>query len=442
MLSSQMFREQSREIPIGGECDVLVLGGGPSGVSASLAAARSGAHTILLERYGFLGGMASAGMVGSLCGFFTSGTQKKPVVAGIASELVKRLRTRGGVTKKRTTEYNSQLAHYRYNPEVLKYVADEMVVQAGVEVLFHTLVVDVIHQKGGYLSGVVAENKSGRFAFLGKMIVDATGDGDIAAKAGAPYEFGDGKNTAQSMTTMFRITHVDFDKAKRINHKMLQIKLQDARDKGLCLPRIHGAILSTVPFGMVSANITSIAGLSGIDARQLTQAELEGRRQVFEYLRFLREYQSGFENSELASIATQVGVRETRRILGQHVLDETEVINGKKSQYGIARGAWPVELHDPQTKQIRWELLITDDDYYEIPIGCLIPNGFSNLLVAGRCISTTHVAQASTRVIAQAIATGEAAGVIASQCVSSGRDPREIDASETRAKLLANGALL
>lgn len=436
-------KEDSRKIPVEGQYDVLVIGGGPAGISASVAAARAGARTLLLEQYGFLGGMASAGMVGTFCGFFTSGRQKKLIVGGIGRTVLERLAELNGVTEKITAQVNSKIANYRYNPEVFKYVADTIVLGAHVDVLFHTVVVRAVHEANGYLRGVITENKSGRLAFLGKVLIDATGDGDIAAKAGAPYEVGDGKGTAQSMTTMFRMTNANYEKVRSIDLRAFHKRLEAAKKSKLYdFSRVDGFIHATIPSTTLSANITSMPGLSGIDARQLTQAEIEGRRQVFEYLRFLREHQPGFEQTEVSTIATQVGVRETRRILGEYMLNESDVLRGKKFDDGIALGAWPVELHDSETEKTCWKFLKKEDDYYAIPVSCLIPKDLNNVLVAGRCISTTHVAQASTRVIAQAFATGEAAGVLAGQCAQSRCNPREIDPSEIRKELLDNGAIL
>lgn len=436
--------ETSRETPVGGEYDVLVVGGGAAGISASVAAARSGARTLLLERYGFLGGMATAGMVGALCGFFTPGPQKKTIVGGIASNLLDRLKYSGGLSEKRISKVDPRIAVYHYNPEVFKFVAEEAVVQGGVEILFHTLLVEVVWEiKGSHLSGVIVENKSGRFAFLSRIIIDATGDGDVAAKAGAPYEIGDGKGVTQSMTTMFRMTHVDVEKARNLNLQTLRNRLQETREKKLFdFSRTDPVVYHTLPFGIVSANITGIPNLSGIDAQELTRAEIEGRRQIFQYLNFFREYESGFEDAEICCIGTQVGVRETRRILGAYVLEENDVLKGKKFDDAIALGAWPVEFHDPETGRIQWKFLEKEDDYYTIPIRCLIPRNLDNLLVAGRCISATHIAQAASRVIGQALATGEAAGVLASQSANLKQNPREIDPTELRRELIQQGAIL
>jgi hypothetical protein len=443
-MTTKIIAEDARQLEVRGEYDVLVVGGGPAGIAASIAASRSGAATLLLERYGFLGGMATAGMVGSLCGFFTTGPQKKQIVGGIADNLLHRLDYRRGLSEKRVSKVDPRIGVFQYNPEVFKFIAEEAAMQTRVEILYHTLVVDVVRErKGNRLSGVIVENKSGRYAILSRIIIDATGDGDIACKAGVPYEVGDGKGKAQSLTTIFRMTKIDSDGFRDLDRAALQKKLEEAREKGTYnFHRVAPVIIPGIPEGMVTANMTGIPDLDALDALQLTRAEIEGRRQVFEYLDFFRTTVEGFGQAEIASIAPQVGIRETRRIQGEYILQEEDVLKGRKFNDAIALGAWPVEFHDPETGKIQWIFLEGVDDYYTIPMGCLIPRDTDDLLVAGRCASATHIAQASTRVIAQALAMGEAAGAIAALCVSSDTVPRRIPPEKVREELRRHGAIL
>lgn len=443
-MGTKKIIEEPRETEVKGEYDVLVIGGGPAGIAASIGAARSGARTLLLERYGFLGGMATGAMVGALCGFFTVGDRKDPIVGGVAADLLRRMARRDGVTEKRTSKVNPTVAVYQYNPDVFKLAAEEAAMEAGVEMLLHTLTVEVVWEmKGHRLSGVIVENKSGRFAFLGRTIVDATGDGDVACKAGAPYEIGDGRGKSQALTTMFRMTNVDPDKFRELNRREVAKKMEEGRDTGAFrFQRVDPVINPALPSGLVNANITGVSDLDGLDAVQLTRAEIEGRRQVFEYLRFFRTSVDGFERAEISSIAPQIGIRETRRIMGHYVLREDEVLRGAKFDDVIALGAWPVEIHDPATGKIDWRFLEVEDDYYAIPLRCLIPLSPDNLIVAGRCISTTHVAQGSTRVIGQALAMGEGAGVLAARSAESKIDPREVSAENVQKELRRRGAIL
>jgi hypothetical protein len=443
-MSIKRIVEGPREVEVKGEFDVLVIGGGAAGIAASIAASRSGARTLLVERYGFLGGMATAGMVGAFCGFFTAGPLKKDIVGGIGGNLLGRLRSRDGLSEKRISRVNSRMAAYQYSPEVFKRVGDEAVIDAGVQLLFHTLLVEVLwRDRGRALSGVIVENKSGRSAYLASVIVDATGDGDVAFKAQVPYEMGDEEGKLQSMTTIFRMINVDADKFRELDRQELAEKLLKARQDGTFrIHRVDPVISPAVPAGIINANMTGIPDLNGTDARQLTEAEIEGRRQVFEYMEFMQRSVPGFETARISSIAPQVGVRETRRIRGQHVLNESEVLKGKKFDDAIALGAWPVEKHDPETGKIEWKFLESDDDYYTIPVGCLIPQGLDNLLVAGRCISTTHIAQASTRVIGQALAMGEAAGILAAKAAGSKIGTAEVSTARIQEELRQSGAIL
>ena len=395
-----------------GEYDVLVVGGGGAGIAASIAAARSGARTLLVERYGFLGGMATAGMVGSFCGFYTTGSQKKLIVGGVAGSLLSRLKERDAVTEKGVSRVDPRIASLRFNPEIFKAVAEEFAARSGVELLYHTFVVDVVwEKKGSRLSGVIIENKSGRYALLAKMIVDASGDGDVAFRAGVPCELGDEAGRSQTLTTMFRMLHVDVERMRDLTTPVVKEKLGEALRTGdYAFQRPDGIINPTLPHGLVSANIVSVPDVIATDAWNLTRAEMEGRRQVFEYIRAFRRFLPGFEHAELSSLAPQVGIRETRRVQGAYVLQEEDVLTGRKFGDAIALGAWPVEMHDPETRRITWKFLEKEDDYYTIPVGCLIQRDVENLLVAGRCLSATHVAQASARVIGPAFAMGEAAG--------------------------------
>jgi hypothetical protein len=435
---------QDHELPVSATCDVLVIGGGAAGIAAAVAAARSGANTMLVERYGFLGGLATTALVGAFCGLYTTGPRKQLIVAGACDELITRLQGMGGAEGKRTSEVDNRLAAVSYDPELLKFAAEQMVLEAGVKLLYHTLVVDVLWETPGtVLKGIVVENKSGRSAILGRIVIDTSGDADVAAKAGVEFEYGDGQGGAQAMTTVFKVSGVVSGPALQEAIGSIRGHLVAARESGRYqFNRVDPVVFPSLPRGTVSVNLVSVRGLKATDAAEFSAAEIEGRRQVFEYLRALREFVPGFENAQLIALSPQIGVRETRRILGEYVLTGDDVLAGVKFEDGIGLGAWPVEMHNPVTARIEWRYLHKEDDCYSIPLWCLMPRRLENLLVAGRCASTAHVAQASTRVIAQALAMGEAAGVAVGLALDSGRSLRSVPIGAIQAELRKRGALL
>lgn len=436
--------EKEREIEVKGEYDVIVVGGGPAGIAASIAAKRGGAKTILVERYGFLGGMATAGMVGSFCGFFTTGSLKKMIVGGIANKIIELLKHHNAVSEKSISRVDPRIASMRFNPEIFKFVVEDLISKNDIELLFHTLAVEIIwSERSNNLSGIVIENKSGRFALLGKIIIDATGDADIAFKAGVPFEVGDKAGKTQALTTMFRLINVDIEKMKDLTLQEVRRRLESALQTGeYRITRIEGIINPALPIGIVSANITCVSDISALNSWQLTKAEIEGRRQALEYIKVFRHYLPGFENAELSCFAPQIGIRETRRIQGDYILDEQDVIKGRKFEDAICLGAWPIEIHNPEKHLIEWKFLEKEDDYYTIPLRSILPKNVENLIVVGRCISATHEAQASIRVIAQAFGTGEAAGLIASESISSKSSPREVRIDRIKKELIRQGAIL
>jgi len=435
---------QENGLRVSAACDVLVVGGGAAGIAAAIAAARSGARTMLVERYGFLGGLATTALVGAFCGLYTTGSKKHLIVAGVCEELITRLQDMDGAERKRSSGIDSRLAAISYDPELFKFATERMAMEAGVELLYHTLVVGVLWEKPGTeLKGVVIENKSGRSAIWARMVVDASGDADVAARAGLEFEYGDGEGGAQAMTTIFKIDNVVSGPALTDAIRHMRGHLVTAKESGrYSFSRVDPVVFPSLPDGTVSVNLVSVRGLNATDGAELSSAEVEGRRQVFEYLRALRDFVPGFERARLVATSTQIGVRETRRILGEYVLSGEEVVSGAAFEDGIGLGAWPVEMHNPVTARIEWRYLEKEDGCYSIPFRCLIPRRLENLLVAGRCASTTHVAQASTRVIAQAMAMGEAAGVAAGLALASDRSLRSTPIAGIRTELEKRGAVL
>lgn len=420
--------------------DVVVVGGGPSGIAAAIAAARNGASTGLIERYGFLGGNAAAGMVGNLCGFYTSGAAKSRVVGGIGWELVQELLARGAAIELFESGDDQGIGLVPYNHEALKVVADHLVHDAGIRLLLHSLTVDVVRH-GNAIVGIAVESKSGRQIIRGRVFVDASGDGDVAFKAGADCMISE---QPQAMTTIFSMANVDLTEAMAVRGPALRDLLKEESDRGrLSLPRLHVGFIPIPGMpGVVAANMTRVQQSRGLDATGLTEAEIEGRRQVMLYADVLRRCVPGFEQAFVVATAVQVGVRETRRIRGVYVLTEQDVLGARRFADGVGCNAWPLELHDSEAGgEVLWSRLPSGESH-DIPYRSLLPRGVDGLLVAGRCASTSHYAQASTRVTGPCMAMGQAAGTAAAISARNMTPPSQLDVGLLRRTLRAQGAIL
>lgn len=440
-MSKYTIREPARDIPIIAEPDVLVAGGGAAGIAAACAAARAGASVMLLERWGFLGGTLTAVTLGGICGIWTvTPNALIPVVGGLYDEFSDRLQRCDGITAPRRW---MKVASLPYDPSLVRLVADELTASYGVDVLFHTWVADVIAAEGK-VEAVLLENKGGRFAVRPRMVIDCTGDGDVAAHAGAPFELGSGGIT-QFGSSMFRMANVDMVQFNALSRDEINRRLEEVVEAGTALPRTMVALYPHPVPGVVHLNATKVARSDGqpfdlTDPRQLSEAERVGRRQAFLYESVMRKNMPGFEHARIVEIGAQIGIRETRLIRGDHIVTAEEVIGGAKPEDGIACSAWPVEMHAQGLKTV-WKFL-DDGDYYRIPYRALTPVGLSNVLVAGRCVSATHEAQASLRVSAPAFAMGEAAGLAAAMALRVACDTRQVNVRALQAQLSAEGAIL
>jgi len=463
---------------IDSEWDVVVVGGGPAGFTAAVASARNGARTLLIERYGVLGGMATVGGVGPFMTFFDA--KGEQVVKGIPEELIERLiEAKGAVGHLIAKPSDPMPSNFvPFDPEVLKYVTYRMVEEAGANLLFHSLFVDTIAKENS-LKGIVIENKSGRQIILSRVVIDATGDGDVAARAGAPYEVGrktDGLTQPPSL--LFKLTNVNiktfiayakehpedflsppvFPKCDRpipedegFTEQHMQGEfskgVKEAIKKGeLYLGKDHINIYTDLWEGQVIINATRILKVDSLNPRDLTFSEMEGRRQMLSVVNFLRKNVPGFESSRVLQTGTHIGIRESRRILGEYVLTEKDVIEARKFEDGVAKGAFSLDVHDPTSLGHPYETLEKmgipkGGGYYEVPYRCLVPKKVENLLIAGRCISGTHLAHSSYRIMPTCMAIGEAAGTAAALAVQSNVPPRKIDVKLLRKKLIEQGAL-
>lgn len=443
--------------------DVLVAGGGVAGIAAAVCAARMGAKTLLVERYGFLGGMATAGLVNPFMNYYSSTGEK--LVGGFFDELCERMRRSGGMLDR------------AFDPEAMKWAAQEMLLESGCNLMLHSIVTGA-RMEGRRLVGVEILTKSGTEIADAACLVDATGDADLTAMAGAPYDQGDPvTGMTQAMTLMFTVGGVDLRKAlmyakdnpeemrfpkpssEDAVNRMLQgvisiagfyKQIEEARLKGeFALPQDLVFFISLPTPGQVIVNTTHVGGLDGTDSKDLTRAEIEGRRQVATLMTFFHKYIPGFESAYLLQTAPQIGVRETRRIVGEYVFSRDDVVHGAKFSDVILRSAYPVDVHSSAGKG--YSKREEDDgapgippagDWYEVPYRCLVPKRVDGLLVAGRCVSATYEGQGAVRIMPNCMALGQAAGTAAALCVQKGVSPRKLDTGILRKKLLEDGAII
>ncbi len=429
------FLEYRALAPMWPACDVLVVGGGSAGSAAAIAAAKAGARVVLVERYGFLGGTGVM-VLDTFYGFFTPGSVERKVVGGIPDLVVDRLAKHGAVLKRPNT-YGAG-AGWTYDPERLKVVWDDLLSEAGVEVLLHTHFVDVVRVEGR-VAGAVVATRRGLVAIPAGVVIDASGDAEVVARAGGSFEDSGALGISQSLTTTFKMINVDVPRATAVPKNALWEAMQaGAESGGYDLPRREGSAHITPLSGVMVTNMTRVAGVDATDTRALATAERDGRRQAFEYARFLRDKIPGYEAAELGSLATQIGVRETRRIRGLYWLTRDDVTRAAKFPDAIARCGAPIEEHHAGG-DTRWEYL-PDGETYDIPYRCLVPQDVHGVIVAGRCLSASHDAHASVRSIGQCLAMGQAAGTAAAMV--RGGDFRSIDIGALRDRLAALGAIL
>jgi hypothetical protein len=434
------------------------VGGGSSGIAAAVAAARTGAAVVLVDRYGFLGGTSTAGMVGPfMTSYSADGSQQ--LVAGIFQEMVDRMVALGGAVDPSQTEAGSKwasfikLGHARVTPfqvEALKMAALELVCEAGVKVRFHTSFVDVVCE-GERIDAVVIHDKAGLGLLRPRIVVDASADGDVAAKAGVPFEIGRPQDGKMMPVTLFlTIGNVDDARVEawmreheklHPGERLFECIVQAAKTRGEWdLPREYLNLYREPTPGQWRVNTTRVHDIDGTNPDDLSRAEIETRRQALKLIRFLRRHCPGLENVQLLATGAQVGIRETRHILGEYVLTGADVLEGRRFPDAIARCSYPIVVHDPTGTRGRLEGI--QADYYEIPYRCLLPRKIENLLVAGRCISADHEGAASARVIPPCYATGQAAGTAAALALRHGVTPRALDPQLLRRTLREQGAIV
>lgn len=415
--------------------DVLVIGSGSAGATAAVTAAREGTDVLMVERYGFMGGISTQ-VLDTFYGFYTPGEQPRKVVGGVPDRVVDELMQRKMALLRPNTYGAGQ--GITYDPETLKVVWETLASESGVRILYHTLVIDVILDDNR-LCGVIAVNKAGLLRIDAKVVIDASGDADAAAAAGVPFE-GAKDGPVQSLTTTFRLLNVDVETARAVKKDRLHQLMAEAIDAGYELPRREGSVHITPLAGVMATNMTRVGEIDPTDPEQLTRAEIEGRRQAMEYARFLIDNVPGYEQAVIASFSTQIGIRESRRIVGEYRLNRDDVLAARKFDDAIAQCGAPIEDHHAGS-DTQWAYL-PEGETYHIPYRCLLPQKVDGLLVAGRCLSADHDAHASVRSMGQCMAMGQAAGVAAAMICQQRILPREVRMDTLQDRLRTIGAII
>jgi glycine/D-amino acid oxidase-like deaminating enzyme len=432
---------------LAGAFDVVVVGSGSAGSPAAIAAARTGARTVLLEKLPFLGGNSTA-VLDTFYGFWTPGERPRKIVSGIGDDVVAELRRLGPVVERPNT-YGAGTG-VTYLAEHLKVAWERLVLDAGVTVLLHAFVQEVEVSDGRVVALTVA-TKAGLRRVEGRVFVDATGDADLCAFAGFGFEQAGELAPAQTLTTTFRMGGVDLARRKSIDKNGLHALMREAAESGeYALPRREGSDHITPTPGVTATVMTRVnhvrrdgeAVVNATDPEVLTAAEIEGRRQALEYARFLTDRVPGYEGASLIGLSTQIGLRETRRVHGDARLDRDDVLAARQFDDQVGLCGAPIEDHRGGAGEgTTWEYL-PEGSAVGIPLGTLVVRDAVNTLVAGRCFSATHDAHASVRSMAQCMAMGQAAGTAAALALQGGGEVRAVEPAVLRDRLRKDGATL
>jgi hypothetical protein len=431
--------------PLLASVDVCVVGSGSAGSTAAIAAARTGARTLLIEKLPFLGGTSTA-VLDTFYGFYTPGIRARKVVGGIPDEVVAELRRLGRVIERPNT-YGAGTG-ITYLAEHLKVTWERLVTAAGAGVLLHAFVQDAV-ARDGRVDELLVATKAGLARVRAAVFVDASGDADLCHFAGFGYETAGEQDPAQTLTTTFRMVNVDVDRRRALPRDAFHALMAEAATTGgYALPRREGSDHITPVTGMTATIMTRLDStethdghmVGATDPDLLTRREIEGRRQALEYARFLVDCVPGYEAASLVALGAQIGVRETRRVYGDARLTRDDVLAGRAFDDQVGLCGAPIEDHHGGA-DTRWQYL-PDGAAVGIPYRTLVVRDAVNVLVAGRCFSATHDAHASVRSMAQCMAMGQAAGSAAAMAARDAVEPRRVDPVGLRARLRDDGAIV
>jgi hypothetical protein len=437
--------EPARQIKLYGEYEVAVLGGGPAGIAAAAAAARAGRRTLLIERYGFLGGMGTAAGVTNFCGLHANVYGKMHrVVQGIASDLLARIDRLGGLNAPHLIL--GKIFAQAYDTAAYKIAADDLLAANKVDILFHALGAGVAMHDDRHINALIVETKAGRQAIAADIFIDCSGDGDLAAWAGAPFEVGDNEGHMLYPSMMFRLNGIDPEKAGDA-WRTIPLLMETAEAEGTHKFPRKGAIVRPQRSGIEwRVNFTQLkrsdgSAINGLEPDDLTQGEIDGRRQAVAAFEFLRNV-PGFEKSYIVDLPPQLGIRETRRVIGGYLLSGEDVLGCASFDDSIGVNGWPMEVHVAGDVIFKFPPIPQSRGFNELPYRMLLPEGIDNLLVAGRCASMTHDGQSAARVSGACFAMGEAAGSAAALALSGNTIPRDIAVEKLQQALKQQGAFI
>lgn len=451
----QSIHESAKEIPVRASVDILIVGGGPSGIMAAKAAAAPGIRVMLIENRAFLGGNLAIGL--PILGFL--GRKGNQIIQGLPQKFIDRMRERHAASEHKACKNHMSMTII--DPEAAKSVALDMLEESGVEVLMYTFCVDAI-MEGHHLKGIIIESKAGREAILAKTVIDCTGDGDVAYRAGVECKMGDEHGGMQPPTLMYCMKGVKMQELRDaiVNHPEtydmdvmppeqfkegmfitvgLRNQIKQATEDGLKIPVARTILITGLADDEIWVNMSRVSGVDSTKPESCTHGEIEARKQVYEITKYLQAYVPGFKDAWIEKFAPFLGIRESRVIIGKYILTAEDIVACRRFDDAIAVAGYPVDIHHATGGDCTMHFC---EDCYDIPYRCLLPEKVENLLVAGRCSSMNHEAMASTRVMSTCMALGEAAGRAARIAVETKVKPSGININTLRKELTDTGAYL